>query len=156
MSLLQFLTEEQIEDYHNRKRKICKYCGENKLLSEFPIRKDNHGGYDHRCISCSRNHSKEVRKTIAPYPPCFCEICGVKPSEEDARAKGHRYLGLAKDHVRGTDEFRGWLCPLCNRCLGGLGDTVESIERVLEYVKNTKERIERRIHESSNLLRPPS
>ncbi len=51
-----------------------------------------------------------------------CEICGHKEH-------------LVYDHCHDTMEFRGVLCSRCNGALGKLGDTVEDIERVLDYLK---------------------
>lgn len=56
-------------------------------------------------------------------PPDGCEICGKRGP-------------LVFDHCHSTGEFRGWLCNGCNLSIGRLGDTVEAIERALNYLKN--------------------
>ena len=45
---------------------------------------------------------------------------------------------LAVDHCHDTGRIRGLLCDLCNTALGRLGDDVESMERVLTYVKGSR------------------
>ena len=56
-----------------------------------------------------------------------CEVCGSKNK-------------LCYDHDHKTMKFRGVLCNKCNRSIGILGDTVESIQKVLFYL--TKEKVQ--------------
>lgn len=51
-----------------------------------------------------------------------CAFCGVKEH-------------LVLDHAHASKIIRGVLCRRHNAALGSLGDTVESIERVLAYVR---------------------
>lgn len=51
-----------------------------------------------------------------------CEICGSTKS-------------LVYDHCHDTMKFRGVLCSLCNRSIGGLGDTPDSLRMALEYLE---------------------
>jgi len=51
-----------------------------------------------------------------------CEICGSKEK-------------LSYDHDHDTMKFRGVLCNKCNRSIGQLGDTLESIQKVIDYLK---------------------
>lgn len=145
MNLLEFMSEEDRQNYENLQKKYCKYCKTNKPLSEFPIRKDNHGGHDHRCYECKKKRDKIVKKLETPYKVNFCEICGAVPDAETSKEKGHRHQGICKDHDPDTNEFRGWLCHLCNRSLGGLGDTIESLQKALDYLTNIKIRHKERI-----------
>ena len=57
-----------------------------------------------------------------------CEICGI---HKDDTGK----ISLGYDHCHSTMEFRGVLCNRCNRALGLLGDTIESVEKALNYLK---------------------
>ena len=52
-----------------------------------------------------------------------CQVCGSKDS-------------LCYDHDHNTMKFRGVLCNKCNRSIGQLGDTLESIQKVLFYLKS--------------------
>ena len=56
-----------------------------------------------------------------------CEVCGSKDK-------------LCYDHDHKTMKFRGVLCNKCNRSIGILGDTVESIQKILFYL--TKEKVQ--------------
>ena len=51
-----------------------------------------------------------------------CQICGK--TEE-----------LCYDHCHDTMKFRGVLCRGCNRSLGQLGDNIEGIQKVLDYLR---------------------
>lgn len=54
-----------------------------------------------------------------------CAQCGAKDR-------------LVYDHCHETMAFRGVLCNKCNTSLGQLGDTVESVERLLEYLRRSE------------------
>jgi hypothetical protein len=43
--------------------------------------------------------------------------------------------GLYVDHCHETKKVRGLLCNHCNRALGLLGDSIESLERAILYLK---------------------
>ena len=47
----------------------------------------------------------------------------------------HRKKFLAVDHCHKTGQVRGLLCDNCNRGIGLLGDTVESLNEAVEYLK---------------------
>jgi hypothetical protein len=65
------------------------------------------------------------RTMILERPPegSPCELCG----------RTDRLLTWNHDHT--TGHHRGWLCQGCNTGLGGLGDTVEDLERALAYLR---------------------
>lgn len=63
--------------------------------------------------------------------PTACECCG---KVEITIRKG-ALLCLHLDHCHGSNKFRGWLCNACNLGIGKLGDTVESLERALAYLR---------------------
>lgn len=73
----------------------------------------------------------ERKKRGLPLPtrpePETCENCGRKP-------KGTMHL----DHCYETGEFRGWLCQQCNTGLGLIGDTLEAVDRIANYLTGRK------------------
>lgn len=79
-----------------------------------------------------RDYALRHRHTKLGYPaptrprPAFCECCGREPG------KSHR---LALDHCHQTGVFRGWLCNLCNRAIGALGDNPEGVLKALTYLE---------------------
>lgn len=62
--------------------------------------------------------------------PSACECCGR------VNVGGRR---LALDHDHATGVFRCWLCNLCNTAIGKLGDTLESVERAVAYLKRSRQ-----------------
>lgn len=90
-----------------------------------------------------RDYTKKHRQTVEqmrkarglPAPtraePVLCEICGRPPTA--------RYKRLALDHDHETKAFRGWLCNRCNTALGMLGDTLEALERVVAYLRRSRQ-----------------
>lgn len=59
-----------------------------------------------------------------------CALCGKKQSTEKLR--------LAVDHDHETGNVRGILCHHCNRAIGALGDSVDGIQRALDYLKRSE------------------
>ena len=58
-------------------------------------------------------------------------ICGICDKSLDHTGKVFHI-----DHEHNSGKIRGLLCPICNLSLGKLGDTVESITKVLKYLKH--------------------
>lgn len=54
-----------------------------------------------------------------------CDLCGSAKNVLDV------------DHCHDSGEVRGLLCGPCNRALGTLGDTKESIQKVLRYLNGS-------------------
>lgn len=79
-----------------------------------------------------RAQAKNWRVQGCPEPtrpqPDHCECCGRR----DRKA-------LALDHCHATGAFRGWLCSRCNLAIGKLGDTVEAVQKALDYLKRAQQ-----------------
>ena len=116
--------------------KICRVCNILKPIHLFHKHPRHNDGYSSECKICknkNRTLLRQLRK-IAPPIPSACECCGCK----------NKVIQLDHDHT--DDTFRGWLCSSCNRALGHLGDSIESVERALIYLKMVKERKEKNEH----------
>jgi hypothetical protein len=101
----------------------CRLCGELKYESQF----SNNGrkrAKENRCKDCRRASAIILNdlKKKAPPKPKNCECCS-KEAET-----------LCLDHCHKTLKFRGWLCELCNRGIGQLGDDIAGLERALRYL----------------------
>ena len=131
-----------------RKCKECSFeCFDEENLSLWFV-KSNQSKYGYRnlCLSCKykENNSNpksrdwktdhQVKKRYGVDLKTYnermsaqtsCEICGSKKE-------------LCYDHCHKTMEFRGVLCRGCNRSLGQLGDSLESILKVLQYLEKAK------------------
>ena len=64
-----------------------------------------------------------------------CALCKKPESAKDGRSGKIRRLAV--DHCHETDRVRGLLCYRCNHLIGCLGDTVESVQRVISYMERT-------------------
>ncbi len=63
-----------------------------------------------------------------------CAICGREEEIKNPAAK--KQSSLAVDHCHETGKIRGLLCFKCNTGIGALGDTVESLEKALAYLRS--------------------
>lgn len=116
--------------------KICIYCNETKVLSEFPLHRQKKDGHDTRCKICIKSRNKEVekiRKTAPPIPD-VCECCGKKPNIGDNLNPSKRKSNLVLDHDPVKKSFRGWLCNDCNRSIGSFGDNLEGMLKPVNYL----------------------
>ncbi len=67
---------------------------------------------------------KEYNKILANQNG-VCAICGNPPNDRK----------LAVDHNHVTGKIRGLLCKACNTTLGNVKDSVEILEKAIEYLK---------------------
>ena len=129
--------------------KVCKECEEEKPLEDFPKNKEMRDGHINLCKKCkyskyykSRNSSDEYwsgqlkwkygidieeYNNLLHSQKGLCAICG-------GNNKGKR---LCVDHRHDTGKIRGLLCTTCNKAVGQLGDTPESLRKALEYLEKT-------------------
>lgn len=121
----------------------CKDCGLVSCdLSLFVKSNQSKHGRRNLCIGCcvvrNNKHPKQrdwktdhqVKKRYGidrqTYFDCVassdcCEICSSKDN-------------LCYDHDHQTMQFRGVLCRSCNKAIGQLGDTYESVQKALNYL----------------------
>ena len=60
-----------------------------------------------------------------------CDICGS--------AGDGRWSELNIDHCHDTNDFRGMLCSSCNRALGYFKDSIELLEKAVQYLKDSRQ-----------------
>lgn len=65
---------------------------------------------------------------------CVCAICGSN-SSYSRNYKNTRLAKFSVDHCHATGKIRGLLCTKCNRALGLMNDSIESVFRMAEYLK---------------------
>lgn len=125
----------------------CSVCGKTSDEVPFGKRMNSFGVQYHwsKCKSCQsqsrRTKLLAIRKLWGPgnetkllkkhRPPegTPCECCG-KPMTHGKKGK----YAMQFDHDPITSTFRGWLCKTCNTAIGGLGDTLEGIQRASRYL----------------------
>jgi hypothetical protein len=94
---------------------VCKTCQNKKWTSKSKEWKAKHR-FKHR-----------YGITVEEYNSCMatsdsCQICGSKEN-------------LVYDHCHDTMKFRGVLCRECNRGLGMLGDSLETLQKAVKYLE---------------------
>ena len=116
-------------DRAERGVKWCPRCAQELPLEKFgtnPGRRDGRAGY---CSACDRAYQRQYTFGLTPeaYEGLLegqgggCALCGGTTR-------------LAVDHCHDTGVVRGILCISCNVSLGQLGESIESITRVLAYL----------------------
>ena len=124
--------------------RTCKPCGlTSSNLSLFV--KDKQSKYGRRllCISCkvkeNNKHPKQkdwktdyqVSKRYGIDRATYLERMATSSCCEICSSENN----LCYDHDHITMKFRGVLCRSCNKAVGQLGDSVESLQRALDYLK---------------------
>ena len=134
------------------KTKVCSKCSCEKPLELFPKGRSN--GYHVWCRSCLGVYAKTVKDRKGPdyhtrlhylrkYNLTLEEVHKLLDSQKGACAICNIDVkfgtGFSQavhvDHCHTTNKVRGILCGNCNTALGKLGDSVESIKRVLQYLE---------------------
>lgn len=62
-----------------------------------------------------------------------CAICGLAEKKADSRSG--KTVEICVDHNHETGKVRGLLCDQCNRGIGLLGDSVETLRAALAYLE---------------------
>lgn len=123
--------------------KVCKRCLVDKSKDNFLINKSTSDGFNGWCKSCTKDASILAKYAISlnEYNRLLdkqnnsCAICGTK---SPAGVSGEFVI----DHCHDSGTVRGLLCNHCNTGLGKLGDTIESLEKALKYLKLNSDKIE--------------
>ena len=110
--------------------RLCKKCGEEKILLDFPINNTLASGIlrKHTCNVCRAHQSKirqRLHKEYSRPDQGECPICEKETTK------------LVLDHNHNTDKFRGWLCNDCNNALGKFGDDVALLQKAIDYLIDT-------------------
>lgn len=135
--------------------RLCKKCDSTKPLSEFYVaRKDklpNPSAYNYECKSCAKERvrarhlmnpnrtkhndlmrmygiSLEEHNQMFEEQNGLCYLCN-KPGDG-------RWKKLCVDHDHETGKVRKLLCRSCNTALGQVGDNIELLTKMIEYLSN--------------------
>lgn len=106
---------------HGRKN-VCKPCQQERNNQQ-PSHKIKRWKTDHQVRTRYNCTLAEYEERMASSSQC--QIC----SKTD---------DLVYDHCHATMKFRGVLCRGCNRSIGQLGDTLESLQRAVNYLSNSQ------------------
>lgn len=94
------------------------------------------GGNATCCKECKKEYNRSrnaANKKAPPKPTGDTFVCQCCFNVRDIKL-------LRFDHDNVTDSFRGWICNNCNVAIGGLGDTVEGVQKALDYLNRHNER----------------
>ena len=136
LDLFEDVTKEDTAVRHKK----CYVCGDTKphTKEHFDIGVSTKSGLVHLkglCKDCSRANSKiarELRPLHLKDKTEYCDCCGRHESELKS--------GFHLDHCYKTGNFRGWICPQCNRGIGNLGESIEGLEKAIAYLRKSDER----------------
>jgi hypothetical protein len=114
------------EQKETGRRNRCKKCHNQKNKGRVLTRKTVDRNLNWRATKQYNCTVDEYYERMATSD--VCEVCGAKNKDK----AGYK---LCYDHDHTTMKFRGVLCTNCNRAIGQLGDTKESIKKVLNYLE---------------------
>lgn len=125
--------------------KTCGACGLAKPSLDFGLDKRNADQLRNNCLACAGKPTTDQLRarslrfhygmTVEEYDALLtaqggvCAVCKAGPPTEG------RQKYLAVDHCHQDGHVRGLLCNSCNTALGLLGDDVDRINALAEYLK---------------------
>lgn len=133
--------------YRNKENKTCDKCLDSSRRSRLRYTKEQLYGY-HKAwrdsTQLGRNSIKRqnTRRRLQLYgltEESYQEIL-IKQNNAWAKCKKTFTKKIHTDHDHVTDQVRGLLCHSCNLGLGLLGDTLESLQEAVDYLKQAKQR----------------
>ncbi len=106
---------------------LCVSCGEEGIfgITSSTVTKIYRKRKCNKCRLVQKNIQHALKK-IHTLPAEACQCCGSTSTT------------LVLDHCHATGAFRGWLCQRCNTCIGGLGDTMEALQRAITYLARSE------------------
>lgn len=137
----------------------CTVCGEEKALSEFPIRKTHRPGKPvSQCTACKvkmnrayRAENKDrvleierrskLKKTYGITPKQYDEMLAAQNNSCAicaAKKPGGRTKLFFIDHCHTTGKVRGLLCMRCNTGLGLFLDNPKFLASAISYLEENK------------------
>ena len=124
-----FLSE-VFEDVEYQGLKRCDTCKEHQPYTEFYNNRYKHDGYASTCKTCSKGNSDRKRlhyTRLLAEQKGVCKICGIT-AEENGK-------DFAVDHCHTTGKVRGLLCNNCNSGVGYFLDSIDTMNKAIEYLK---------------------
>ena len=138
-----YILEKEILNENSRR---CVQCNEIKDITCFPYREASHKARRKECRECNKESAALLRKLKRenPFPNAKeykCPCC--LRTEKEIRKNGgwpDRTIWVL-DHNHTTKEFRGWICDNCNVAIGRFADSVSSLKKAINYLKDGNEKL---------------
>ena len=108
-------------------KRTCKKCQEEKTMDNFGINVSTTSKtyYKHTCKDCRGKQKETLRKLHSENKKpekAICPICNGTDKK------------MVLDHNHTTNEFRGWICNDCNNALGKFKDSIEILNKAINYL----------------------
>jgi len=119
--------------------KKCTKCNKEKSINEFHNSSRRKDKKQCECKECMylRSILNDFNITQEQYYELYNKQNGVCAICHKKSFRKNKETFLCIDHCHETNKIRGLLCWSCNTAIGKLGDNIESIQNVLDYLKNS-------------------
>ena len=125
--------------------KVCSFCGENRSLDDFCIKKHLKDGLNTKCKDCVRKTAELIHwgKTYEDLQLIYGTVCNICNQDEKVETKNGKPHRLCIDHDHTCCEIgcenciRGLLCRSCNYQLGVLETKSWWMQNALDYLDKT-------------------
>jgi predicted HTH transcriptional regulator len=139
--------EEEYLLWAKTQTKTCTKCLVEKKLCDFKGNTSGRDAFDKsgyrlrrpECSDCTKKvgkgkneavkKAKELGIAFTAPEGTLCAVCNKPPTSGNC---------IVFDHCHETNQFRGYCCNSCNRSVGVLGDNVDGLLRVLNYLNKTE------------------
>jgi len=151
---LKFKTPDEYFKWAKNQSKICSKCNTSQSLVDFDGNTSgsdpfgqNHDGHGcirlirPECTDCkkkgatgiknAKQHAKKMGIDYKAPVGTLCEICNNP---------GRKGNDIVFDHCHEKEIFRGRVCNSCNRSIGVLGDNVEGMIKVINYLNKLEKK----------------
>lgn len=121
------------------KTKRCTECKRDLPTTKFSNASGANYLY-HQCRDCTRIQNR-LRKKLKLDNPLKdadghrCPICDRSAKEAFGKGGMHLKSSWVLDHDHNSGKFRGYICHSCNRGLGLFSDSVDTLLKAINYLR---------------------
>ena len=87
---------------------------------------------------CRYGITRQQFEAILAAQHGVCAVCYRKETRYYSKKTRDRVRRLSVDHCHGTGKIRGLLCTACNTAIGALGDNIQTLLRMIEYIQHAQ------------------
>lgn len=123
--------------------KTCTKCGLEKPLEEFHRNGTGRRGNCRDCRTVQGYAYKRTWELKNLYGITLEDYIDLYNQQDGKCANCNLERATEVDHDKKTLEIRGILCMKCNTGIGLLGDTLEDIEKAVQYLSRPRPKLDR-------------